>query len=135
MKNNEFKNFLETVKNADKNDPIWYAGFLWIYLTPAQVDRVGRELWGKPYCECYKRGNAGFERESVKTPAGFEIFIGEKQVMENMKEMLNGCTNKKANQILFDFYNHHILTCGEYNKMVDWIETHTDGNGAVLREW
>ena len=36
MRNTHFKAFKERVKDAYRDDPIWWAGYLWIDMTPKQ---------------------------------------------------------------------------------------------------
>ena len=135
MRNDQFKNFLEVVKDAGENDPIWYAGYMWINLTPTQVDKVGTILAGRKHIGRYLVGNAGFERSVLIIPSGLKIYTNEKQVMKDVKQLLEGTFYPTACQMLLEFYNADLLTCGEYNKLYDWIQTHTDGNGRVSMDW
>ena len=59
MRNRDFTSLCEYVKNADKNDPIWYAGYLWIDLTEKQIDKiVGIIKLGKKTIFSHTIGNA-----------------------------------------------------------------------------
>lgn len=44
MKRNEYKNFKSIVEQSNENDPVWYAGYLWIDLTAAQADDMKKLL-------------------------------------------------------------------------------------------
>ena len=124
------------MKDADANDPIWYAGYLWINLTPAQVDKVGNALKGKKtFIGGYMVGNAGLERSVLTIPSGMKIFTNEKQVLNDIRHLLDGTFQSTATQMILDFYNEGLITCGEYNKLYDWCMLHTDGNGRVSVDW
>lgn len=40
MKRAEFNGFYEAVKTAGNNDPVWWAGYLWIDLTEKQSEKI-----------------------------------------------------------------------------------------------
>lgn len=138
MDNRTFKQFCETVKEAIDNDPIWYAGYLWIDLTERQVNKVVELIpYGNNKCKYITRtiANVIFQRDVITTPGGFKLYGDSKKVIEEIKNVVDGCESTQATRILFDLYNDDFITPGEYNSIYDWIEEHTDGNGAVLKEW
>lgn len=59
MKANEFKSFLHIIEVADKNNPIWCAGFAFMRLTPRQHDKVWDVL-----------NKRGFEHETIRNHFG-----------------------------------------------------------------
>lgn len=44
MKRTVFTRFYEAVRTAGNNDPVWYAGYLWIDLTEKQSERIRTAL-------------------------------------------------------------------------------------------
>lgn len=135
MRNNDFKNLCDRVKYADKNDPIWYAGYLWIDLTEKQIDKV---IAICNLCKvCYKKsiGNMLFERNVLETPSGMKLYGEHDKVFSDIKTLIEGCSNYRANEFILDLYNVNFITCGEYRVMCDWIERHTDCNGAIIQDW
>ena len=135
MKNRDFTSLCEYVKNADKNDPIWYAGYLWIDLTEKQIDKIIGIADSEK--ACFKRTihSVLFDREVLVTPSGMELYGNHDKVFTKIKDVFEGCTEKIANELLFDLYNSNFITCGEYRFLYDWIESHTDCNGIVLKNW
>lgn len=67
MKRSDFGKFKEVIKNADNNDPIWWAGYLWLDLTENQ--------YNKAYDILIDKGFPVNESGFVKMPSGF-IFKG-----------------------------------------------------------
>lgn len=47
MKKKDFARFLEELEKADSKDPIWYCGYLFLDLTPKQVEKVQDALLPK----------------------------------------------------------------------------------------
>lgn len=135
MRKSDFSYFIEEVKNADEHNPIWYAGYLWIDLTEKQIDKVISIIKNGKTCREVTTGNAIFQRDVVKTPSGMKLFSNHDKVFKDLHDVFDGYTEERAKEVLFDFYNAKFLTCGEYNRLYDWISEHTDGNGAVLKNW
>lgn len=135
MRNEQFKQFLETVKDADKYDPIWYAGYLWIDLTEKQIDKViSISSIGKV---CYKKsiGNLLFARNVLETPSGMKLYGEHDKVFNDIKILIEGCSKNRANEFILDLYNVNFITCGEYRVMNEWIESHIDRHGAIIKGW
>lgn len=138
MDNRTFKQFCETVKEATENDPIWYAGYLWIDLTEKQVNKVFELIaYGHLKCKYITRpiANIIFQRDVITTPGGFKLYGDSKRVINDIKDIVDRCSYTQAKKVIFDLYNDDFITCGEYNTISDWIEEHTDGNDVVLKEW
>lgn len=136
MRNRDFTSLCEYVKNADKNDPIWYAGYLWIDLTEKQIDKiVGIIKLGKKTIFSHTIGNAVFEREIIETPSGMKLYSNHKKVFDDVKELVDCCSEQGARAVILGLYNTNFITCGEYRVLFDWIEEHTDGNGRVSKNW
>ena len=135
MRNRDFTYLCECVKNADKNDPIWYAGYLWIDLTEKQIDKIVDII--KVGKNSIRRtvGNVAFERDVVETPSGMKLFSNHKKVFDDVKALVEGCTEQGAQVVILGLYNTNFITCGEYRVLYDWIEEHTDGNGCVSKNW
>lgn len=135
MRNRDFNSLCEYVKNADKNDAIWYAGYLWIDLTEKQIDKIIRIV--DSGSACFKRTihSVILDRDVLVTPSGMELYGNHDKVFSNIKDVIDGCTEKVACELLFGLYNSNFITCGEYRFLYDWIEQHTDGNGVVLKNW
>lgn len=72
MKTSDFKRFKEIVSNAELNDPIWHAGFLWIDLTKKQGAEIISILRESPICEVKKDR---LNRLCVFIPSGLGLVI------------------------------------------------------------
>lgn len=75
MRNDKFKQLMEYIKSAPEKDPIWYAGFAFMSLTPKQHERV--------YETCCERGFKVVVRynqfngfEGVELPSGLVLLKG-----------------------------------------------------------
>ena len=72
MKNSVYKMFKDQVKEAplETTCPLWYAGYLWIYLTERQAVEISNILIerGCPIC----KGARGYE---VRIPSGMGIIL------------------------------------------------------------
>lgn len=135
MRNRDFNSLCEYVKNADKNDPIWYAGYLWIDLTEKQIDKIVDIIQVGKTSICRTVGNVAFERDVVETPSEMKLFSNHKKVFDDVKALVEGCTEQGAQVVILGLYNTNFITCGEYRVLYDWIEEHTDGNGCVSKNW
>lgn len=135
MKASDFKRLCELVKDADKKDPIWYAGYLLLDLTEKQVNKLVDVLQHNVSCINFTVGDSFFRRQKIKTPSGIEIFANSDNAMKHIKDIIECCTEERAKCLILDFYNAQFITCGEYNRLYDWITTHTDGNGCVSKTW
>lgn len=47
MKRSEFLRFKETVMVATKDDPVWWAGYLWLNLTNRQIAAIRSILYAR----------------------------------------------------------------------------------------
>lgn len=135
MRNRDFTYLCERVKDADKNDPIWYAGYLWIDLTEKQIDKIVDLIKVGKNSISRTVGNVVFERKVVETPSGMKLFSNHKKVFDDVKALVEGCTEQGAQVVILGLYNTNFITCGEYRVLYDYIEMHTDGNGCVSSNW
>lgn len=135
MRNRDFTYLCERVRDAEENDPIWYAGYLWIDLTEKQIDKIVDII--KVGKNSIRRtvGNVVFEREVVETPSGMKLFSNHKKVFDDVKALVEGCTEQGAQVVILGLYNTNFITCGEYRVLYDYVEMHTDGNGCVSSNW
>ena len=69
MKNEEYKRFKETVKEADEKNPIWWAGFLWINLTKRQARDIIEILKEQPFIKDVEVNGI----EAYEIPSGLAI--------------------------------------------------------------
>lgn len=135
MKNDGFKRFCEYVKNAEENDPIWYAGYLWLELTEKQINQIVSIIrTGKMGVE-FTIGNILFSRNIVQTPSGMRLYGDSEIVLISIKDLVTGCSVSHAQSIILDFYNERFITCGEYRELYDWISDHGDDDGRVSEGW
>lgn len=135
MTNKDFKNFCVYVQNAEENDSIWYAGYMWIDLTENQINKIVEIIKiGKNIVQ-HEIGNAIFQRSIIETPSGMKLYGNSKQVLKDIEDLVDGCSQKHACNLILGFYNEGFLTCGEYNNLYDWIEMHSDCNGRVTKDW
>jgi len=49
MKRSDFSKFKEVISNARNDDPIWWAGYLWINLTEKQSNEVIKILTSRGF--------------------------------------------------------------------------------------
>lgn len=76
MKTQEYKNFRNYVSTATEDDPIWWAGYLWINLTEKQLITILDVLKNKDFIKetTNFRGQLGLE-----IPSGLHIAYFDKQ--------------------------------------------------------
>lgn len=108
---------------------------MWIDLTEKQIDKIVDIIKFGKTSICRTVGNVAFEREVVETPSGMKLFSNHKKVFNDVKALIEGCTEQGAQVFILDLYNTNFITCGEYRVLYDWIVEHTDGNGCVSKNW
>lgn len=106
-----------------------------LILPKKQIDKVVGIVSSGKVCHKIRVSNFFCERNVLETPSGMKLYGDHNKVFNDVKELLDGCSEKRATEFLFDLYNSNFITCGEYRVLYDWISEHTDGNGAVLKNW
>ena len=70
MKTNEFKNFINYVEECSDDDPIWWAGYMFINLTEKQSGTLIDVLCNRFVVKTDDRG-----RDTVMIPSGIKFVI------------------------------------------------------------
>ena len=76
MKQSTFKNFIAAVKESKSNDPVWYAGYLWLNLTERQVKKTIDALIIRGDCPVEKRNG----KYCIVIPSGIALEINSNEV-------------------------------------------------------
>lgn len=81
MKTETFNQFVEAVRNADANDPVFYAGYLWTSLTDKQCDATKDALFArlieKGDCKVRRLFDS---RLKIDAPSGIGIILSNSDV-------------------------------------------------------
>lgn len=78
MNNAKFKSFLKAVKTVDSKDPLWWAGYLWIDLTPLQCIKTMNVLQYRKDCKIvFENGKNWY-----MIPSGLKIALDQREFMK-----------------------------------------------------
>lgn len=71
-----FKGFINAVRTSATNDPVWYAGYLWLNLTEKQREKTLEALILRGDCQAKRHTNGKFY---IFTPSGIGVELNGKE--------------------------------------------------------